>query len=94
MSLLGDVARAATKMTTQETQQQSRQHTVLGYRDHRVMERGLGAHRLRIQRPLHQETNQKCHGCEFPKNLYQKWQYRDTAPANTPTQIENYRGCK
>ena len=46
MSLLGDVARAATKMTTQETQQQSRQHPVLGNRDHRVMERGLGAHRL------------------------------------------------
>ena len=43
----GDVAtRAATKMTTQETQQQSRQHAVLGNRDHRVMERGLGAHRL------------------------------------------------
>ena len=29
--------------------------------------------------PVHQHTNQNCHGCEGPKNLHQKWQDRDAA---------------
>ena len=37
--------------------------------------------------PTH--TEQKCHDCEGPNDLYQKWQYRDTAPTNTPTTTEN-----
>ena len=34
----------------------------------------------------HTHTNQNCRGCEGPKNLYQKWQYRDTAATETQTQ--------
>ena len=33
-------------------------------------------------------TDQNCHGCEDPNNLYQKWQYGGTASTNTPTQTE------
>ena len=29
-----------------------------------------------------------CQGCKGPNSLYQKWQYRDTAPTNTPTRIK------
>ena len=36
--------------------------------------------------PTH--TDQNCQGCEGPKNLFQKWQNRDTAPTNTPIQTE------
>ena len=36
--------------------------------------------------PTH--TEQICHGCEDPKNLYQKWQSLDTALTNTPTEIK------
>ena len=28
-----------------------------------------------------------CQGWRYPNNMYQKWQYRDTAPTNTPTGI-------
>ena len=35
--------------------------------------------RILILWPVHQHTDQNCHGCEGPKNLHQKWQDRDAA---------------
>ena len=37
---------------------------------------------------LQQTPNKNCHSCESPNNLYHKWQYRVTAPTNTPTGIK------
>ena len=49
-------------------------------------------HKKTAPRYCGQSTNtprdQNCRGCEDPNNLYQKWQCRDTAPTNTPTQTE------
>ena len=34
------------------------------------------------------QLTKTCQGCEGPNNLFLKWQYRDTAPTNTPTGIK------
>ena len=38
-----------------------------------------------LQRVYQHTQNENCQCCEGPNNLYQKWQYRDTAPTKNTT---------
>ena len=59
-----------------------------------------GIFRLRVLHKIDSKVillhtlDKNCHRCEGPNNLFQKWQYRETAPTNTPTTAESGRGYR